>query len=176
MDLGMRTDYVEVKVSNRILHVGRQAYPLRNVTRVEPTTYTLRRGVIVKNFVREIGTTIFAALVILAGGSCAGASAGFYVIWSLALAGILAWRIHRLVRALSLPDLHVLRVETAGTAHTALINTDRDLIYDLADRVVEAIDNPAVEYRNMVNNYHVGDKVLGDKYGGDAVLGDKVAG
>jgi hypothetical protein len=168
---------VEVRVSNRILYVGSTAYPLQHVTSVEPVVLTPRRGEFVRRFFRRVGFSILAAVVALIVIACASGepSGGAYVAIGLALVGLLILHLFRLVRDLALPNLYVLAVENAAARQAAVATENRLVIEELVEKVIAAIDNPAVLFTATVNN-HVGDVVKGDKYQGDKVAGHKLVG
>jgi hypothetical protein len=68
----------------------------------------------------------------------------------------------------------VRRVPRTSSPTAAVASWDRDVIFDLANRVVAAIDDPGLEYTIHVENVEInGDAVFGDKSGGDTVFGDK---
>ena len=169
---------VDVRISRRTLWVGMQAYPLPQVTRVQPIEVIPNRGRVTLKYGRRAAATIGLGLVGLILLSCLGNSvppavSGAYAVMMLA---ILVVHTVRLVRGLTRTPLYVLSVATAGSPRAAVVSTDKDLIYDLTHRVVEAIDNPSAEFEIKVDHIEIvhGDKVSGDKFGGDRVEGDKI--
>jgi hypothetical protein len=168
---------VDFRISRRTLWVGMQAYPLQMVTRVRPIEYSPNRRKMILAYGRRAGAWIGLAAAGLLALACLGSAVpiAVHVLYAVVVLGMLTFHTVRLFRNLTLPTLYVLSVATAGTAHAALVSTDRDLIHDLTYRVVDAIDNPAVEYAVRVDNIEIvrGDKIDGDKYEGDHVEGDK---
>jgi hypothetical protein len=176
----MRTKHkeIEFKISRRVLWVGLEAYPLQQVTRVRPIEITPNRKKMALRYVRQAGATAGLGLVGLVALSCLGQAVPptVAVVFAATVLAVLVWHTVRLVQGLTHPPLHVLSVATAGTARAALVSDDKALIHDLTRRIVEAIDNPSVEFEIKVDNFEVvhGDKVMGDKFGGDRVEGDKI--
>jgi hypothetical protein len=167
---------VEVRISRRTLWVGSQAYPLAHVTRVRPLEIKPRRGAIIKEYIRQAGSCVLLGLVGLAFLACIGKTVPPAVISTveLLILAVLVGLTVRLIRRLTIATLYVLSISTSGSPHAAVASLERDVIYDLANRVVDAIDDPALEYRIHVENVEIkGDAVFGGKSGGDNVFGDK---
>lgn len=164
-----RHEYVEFKISKRTLHVGNDAYPLAAVARVATRDLTPERGPVVTAFLKQLGTTVAIAV----GGalllSCLGGSAPDHsgLVLGLVIAGMLVVHVARLWQGFARQRLHALVVETMRP-QMALVSRDGDLIHRLRDRVIEAIDNPALEFAMQVENV-----VLGDRFDGDKILGDQ---
>jgi hypothetical protein len=168
---------VELRISRRTLWVGMQAYPLSNVTRVQPLRIRSNRSRLLLAYGRRAGAWVglgVAGLLVL--GCLHGAvPTAVTVLYGVLVLGALTLHTAGLVRRLAASDLWVLSVATSGSPHAALVSHDKQLIYDLTRMVVDAIDNPAVEYEIRVEHIEVnGDLVGGDKYGGDTVNGDKI--
>ena len=174
----IKHEFVDFRISRRILWVGMQAYPLQQVTRVQPVEVKPHRGRIAKTYGRRAGATLGLGSVVLLLLSCLGEAVppSASVVAGLLTLAVLAFHTVRLVRRLTRPPLHILSVSTAGSPRAALVSTDRQLIHDLTFRVVDAIDNPAAEFQIQVEHLEIvnGDKVAGDKYGGDHVEQDKI--
>ncbi|WP_372671545.1 DUF6232 family protein [Amycolatopsis kentuckyensis] len=160
---------IEVKVSQQILWVGGEAYPLRNIARARVVRLTVRRGAA---FGRFIG---FALLWLVLGLGAtvalrAARSQGVRLDRDLDQAvvivtGVLiALAVLRLLYLLLRPALFALVIETAGNPHTALITTDEAIVAQIVREIMAAINNPAARFRYTVNNIH-----NGNKYGGDHV-------
>jgi hypothetical protein len=177
MALTSRTDKdVEVRISRRTLWVDTQAYPLGHVTRVRPLEIKPRRGVMVAAYLRQVGACLLLGLVGLAVLGCMGTALPSVVITIYELLVLAAWvgLTLRLVRQLTTDTLYVLSISTSGTPTAAVASWDRGVIFDLANRVVAAIDDPGLEYAIHVEHVEIkGDAVFGDKSGGDSVFGDK---
>jgi hypothetical protein len=169
---------VEVRVSRRILWVDDDAFPLALVTRVRPVEYRPNRRGMASTYSRRAGATIGIAIVGLMFLSCLGdaVSPALSIAFAMVMLAIFVTHTVRLIRGLTRSNLYVLSVSTAGSAHAAVISTNRDVVYELSTRVVDAIDNPSAEFEIRVDHIEIvhGDKVGRDKYGGDRVEGDKI--
>lgn len=174
----VKHQHIDFKISRRTLWVGMQAYPLHMITRVRPIEIIPNRTRMATTYAKRMGATVgLGALGMLFLG-CLGTSAppALWAALVVLVLGLLVVHTVRLVRRLKLAHLYILSVDTAGTAHAALVSTDKSLIYDLTHRVVDAIDNPALEFAIKVDHLDIvqGDKILGDKFSGDKVAGDKI--
>lgn len=68
----------------------------------------------------------------------------------------------RLIRMLSRGTFYALVIETAGTPRTALVSPDKNQIARIVRVIMDAIDDPQVEYHTTVENHinnHIGDKI-----------------
>lgn len=169
--------YIEFRISRRTLWVGERAFPLHMIASVQPVEYKPMRGRFVSDYARQAGGWVGIGLVGLLILGCLGDNVPTVVTGAFVLVvlGSLTFHTVLLIRNLNLPNFHVLRVTTAGTAHAALVSTNKALIDDLVQRVVYAIDNPALEYAIRVDHLEVqGDMVGGSKYGGDHIEGNQV--
>ncbi|MDP9793145.1 hypothetical protein J2S43_001657 [Catenuloplanes nepalensis] len=131
-----------------------------------------RRRVDLHQALGAIVAAAAAGVVLLA---CLGTSAPPYsdLVFGVVLLGMLAIHVGRLWRVLTRSGLHALVVTTAKP-QMALVGRDEALIRDLKERVIDAIDNPALEFAMTVENV-LGDKVLGDKIMGYHVEGDQIS-
>lgn len=171
-----RNGDIEVKVSQQILWVGGEAYPLRNIARARVVRVTVRRGAA---FGRFVGFTLLWLVLGLGATAAlrAAKSQGVHLDKSLgdvvviATAALIVLSVLRLLYLLLRPALFALVIETAGNPHTALITTDEPIVARIVEEIMAAINNPAAHFRYTVNNIH-----NGDKYGGDHVAGDKFGG
>jgi len=164
-----RNGDIEVKVSQQILWVGGEAYPLRNIARARVVRLTVRRGAA---FGRFLGFTLLW-LVLGMGATVAlraAKSQGVHLDRNLGdvvlvVTGVLiGLAVLRLLYLLVRPALFALVIETAGNPHTALITTDEAVVSQIVREIMAAINNPAARFKYTVNNIH-----NGDKYGGDHV-------
>jgi hypothetical protein len=169
---------VNVRISRRTLWVGLQAYPLHNVTRVRPMEVKLNYRAVALGYGRKASAWAGLGVVGLTVLACLGEAApiGVSVVFAVVILGMLTLHTVRLIRRLTMPKLYALSVATTGDVRAALVSTDKDQIYELTNRVVDAIDNPALEYAIKIDNIETifGDKVGGDKVGGDKIDGDKI--
>jgi hypothetical protein len=169
---------VDVRISRRTLWVDLQAYPLSQVTRVQPLEFTPNRRRMVLTYGRKAMATAGLGVVGLIFLGCLGEAVppAASVVFAAVMLAIFVAHIVRLVRGLTRPTLYVLSVATAGSPHAAVVSTDKALIHNLSRWVVDAIDNPSAEFEIRVDHIEIvqGDKVHGDKFGGDRVDGDKI--
>ena len=170
----VKHEELQVRISRRTLWVGRKAYPLQHITRVEPIEIKIRRWEMAKTYLRQGGGWLGVGFVGLLVLSCLGNAVPPSATWACLLAtfaGLVVITV-RLIRGLTLPTLHGLCIGTADAAQRALVSTRQALIEDLADRVVNAIDNPALEFALTVDHIDI---QYGNRYGGDHIQnGDKV--
>ncbi|KUN93635.1 DUF6232 family protein [Streptomyces caeruleatus] len=172
---------VDLRVGKRLLWVDGAAYPLENVTRVYTYTLTPRRKEATLLFVKRVGIilSVAFALTILGGlTSIANEGAGGTIltfVWLGALAA-LAFSIVELVSVLTASSQYVLAVETSGPSIAMVTSADPRQLDQLVGSIVQAIENPEVEFqvrvdRLMVNprNYYFGDNV--NMYGGTGNVG-----
>ncbi|GIJ48332.1 hypothetical protein Val02_52180 [Virgisporangium aliadipatigenens] len=168
------SDKIQVRVHNRILWVGDDAYPLPNIASVRPKTIVPRRWAAVREFVVRVARPagyIAGGTIVLA---CLGDKAPFALQLALALVSgiVLAPHVVRLVRRLRQPWLYALLIGVGSGQTAFVINSDRAIVHDLMERIVHAVNHPTAEFSVTVE--HWGDWVLGDKIGGDKVGGDKI--
>ncbi|MFJ1766487.1 DUF6232 family protein [Amycolatopsis sp. NPDC088138] len=164
-----RNGDIEVGVSQQILWVGSEAYPLRNIARARVVRLTVRRAAAAGRFVG------FALLWLVLGLGAtvalrAARSQGVHLDKSLGdvvlvvMAVLIAISALRLLYLLLRPALFALVIETAGSPHTALTTTDEAIVDRIVREIMAAINNPAARFKYTVNNVHNGDKFVGDKF------------
>jgi len=171
--MNVKHKHIDFRISRRTLWVGEHVYPLAGVTRIRRVDLKPHRARILRRYCREAGAWIGIGLAALVLVACLGESVppSVSVLALLAVVGIIAWYTVRLIRDLTLPRMYLLSLSTAGSNHEALISTDKQLIDDLINRVVDAIDNPALEYMISVDHLEI---TQGDKIFGDHVEGNKI--
>ena len=172
----MRRDVetIEVRISKRVLWVGQAAYPLPNVTQVELVEFRANRWRAVRRFLRDSRAPIALGCLALLLLGCASAPAAVFNAVALVVLLVEGILVYRLARWLTLRPLYVLRVQMAGASRAAVVSRDKPKIDELRFRVVEAIDNPASEYKVWIDNIVGGDLIHGDAIGGDKLVnGDK---
>jgi hypothetical protein len=163
-----RNGDIEVRVSQQILWVGGEAYPLRNIARARVVRLTVRRGAAFGRFVGfallwlvlGLGATV-ALRAARSQGVRLDKSLGDVVV--IATAALIVISALRLLYLLLRPALFALVVETAGNPHTALITTDEAIVERIVREIMAAINNPAARFSYTVNKIHNGDKYGGDK-------------
>jgi Family of unknown function (DUF6232) len=150
---------INVQVNQGILWVGSEAYPLRNIARVQPVKLVPNRGRALRRYL--IAAVFFVVLIVAAEVAARAASQvsstqGYNALHGVedgafALAAVLAvistiWLITRLLRRTA----YALVIETAGTPRTALVTYDENLVFHLARRITAAISNPQDHWRERV--------------------------
>jgi hypothetical protein len=145
-----KREFINVRVSRRILWVGAEAYPLQNIARAQTIEIVPRRGAAIGRYVMMV------VLWLILGGAAALAIHALAVLFALALIVISTIR---LIKALSRRTFYALVIETAGTPRTALVSADRNMVNRLVHLIMDAIDNPQAEFQFQVENFHVGDKI-----------------
>lgn len=172
----VRHKYVEVRIAKRTLWVEDQAYPLSQIAAVRPREFRPRRARMVMAYLRRAGGSLglgMAGLVVL--GCLHGLIPGYATtVLAVAVTGLLGFNTFQLVQLLRRPTLYALSIATAGSTTAVVVTTDAQRIKDLAKHVVDAIENPAIDYAVHIDVIH-GDKVYGNKIEGDEILGDYVA-
>ncbi|GHJ48956.1 hypothetical protein Cs7R123_62980 [Catellatospora sp. TT07R-123] len=171
---------VEVRITGRTLWVEDEAYPLRNITSVRPRVYRPLRWRMVGSYLRRAGGSLgFGAAGLVVLGCLRGViPPSATTVFALVMLGVLGFHTWRLVQLLRLPKVCVLSISTAGTTRAVVTSTEEQQIRDLARHVVDAIDNPAMDYAIRIDHIDIiqGDKVNGDKIDGDKIMGDFVEG
>lgn len=169
---------IEFRISRRTLWIDDHAYPLAGVTRLRRDELKPNRSRMLMRYGRQVAACLGLGAMALVLLGCLGQAvpSAVYLVLALLVLGFVLARTVRLARHLSLPRMYVLSIATAGSNHEAVISTDKNLIDDLIHRVVDAIDNPALEYMIKIDNLEIthGDKVFGSKYEGDDVHGSKI--
>lgn len=151
--MSVRREAIDVRVSQRILWFGSEAYPLHNITRTNTLKREPNRGAAIRRFV------ISSLLWLFGAGLMTGVAPG--VVGILAFVGVLALiavKAVRLVDYLNL-TLYELLIETAAGSHRGLVTNNSNVVSDLAIRITDAINNPAVEFQMRVENFQIGDNI-----------------
>ncbi len=126
---------VQVRVSEGVLWVGGEAYPLRYISRVGLRALEVdRRSAWKKWILHTLSCLVF-------GGGLA-AFAG--TIGAAPLVGVEALLVWRLITTINKPALYSLVVNTSGTQHDAVWSTDRDEIQYLIGEITKAIGDPDI--------------------------------
>ena len=175
-----KSELTKVSVSRRILWVGAEAYPLRNIARAQAIELPPQRGTAIR---RYLGAVIFCVILGVVAAVAATKlttvasvpSSAFTALHGVEIAAValIAISTIRLLVKLSARTLYALVIETAGTPFAALVSTERNRVIELVRMIMDAIDNPEADWNLTVENFHVGDQIHGDKIYGDKI---KVAG
>jgi hypothetical protein len=164
----MSASEINVEVSQGILWVGSEAYPLRNIARVQPVKLAPNRAAAFRGFLMAAAfcvLLIVAAAVATRAASRVSSAPGYNVLHdvaegAVALAAVLAViSAIRLIMRLWRRTVYALVIETAGTPRTALVTYDENLVFHLVRRITAAINNPQEKWGERVpiinNNINV---------------------
>ncbi len=161
--MSYKREFINVRVSRRVLWVGAEAYPLQNIARAQTIKIVPKRGAAVGRYIAAVVLWVILGIVAAAAISSAmrfgynyQSTSGVVVIVVLVLIVISTIR---LIRVLSRRTLYALVIETAGTPYTALVSADGNMVTRLVHLIMDAIDNPQAEFQLQVENFHVGDKI-----------------
>lgn len=149
-----KSEVIDVRVSQRVLWVGAEAYPLHNIARartvkvVPRPALSLYLGVIVLWIVLGI---FLAGLL----GFGLTIRHGLVVVLIAAIVGVITIK---LLPTLS-KTFYALIIETAGRPYSLLVSADETLVTRLVHQIMDAIDNPQTEFQLQVENVHIGDKI-----------------
>ncbi|WP_216901048.1 DUF6232 family protein [Nocardia alni] len=136
---------VGVRISRRVLWIGDDAYPLQNIARVGPREVVPPKTTPIRDYLKIlIGGVILSAVLGLVFGSGLG-WVTFLIVFAVGT--------FRLIRAFvnKKNKLYALIIETAGASNSVLVSGDVTAMYDIAQNITKAIDDPDFEYaRNVV--------------------------
>jgi hypothetical protein len=149
-----KTKTIDVRVSRRILWFDREAYPLHMITRTNSVALKAKPGLAIRTYATSVLPWFIPAVIVLA----VGASWVITVPVIVTVLALLAVKTYRLIEFLNL-RLYELEIETAAGSHRGLVSDDREVVYNLAVRITDAINNPQAEFQLRVENFHVGDNV-----------------
>jgi Family of unknown function (DUF6232) len=157
---------LEIRISRRILWVGDEAFPLQHVIRVHPAELHRKYFAICRRYFRRARVWFALTAVWLVYYLCAGwrTNVAFMVGFGLVLVAGYGWLGYRFVRTLTDGRYYALVLEFARP-RKVLVSKDRELVYDLARRITDAIDNPAAEFAMSVENIVFGDQIHNEVYG-----------
>jgi hypothetical protein len=160
--LSRKSETIQVRVSQRILWVGAEAYPLQNIARAQTIKLVPKRAAAFRRFLMEI--TVWTILGVA--GIVAINNAQFIEVDSEARTAVVVVvsvlvlvSAIRPIRARMERTLYALVIETAGTPRTALVTPDGNQVTNLIRAMMNAIDNPQAEFKTLVQNIHAGDKI-----------------
>ncbi|MFD3941331.1 DUF6232 family protein [Streptomyces sp. NPDC058579] len=172
----MPSDAVELKVSKRLLWVGRAAYPLQNVARVHTFTLVPRRGQAFWRFMKRISVTLLLALLLAmvtdqpsydSYDSYSSDSDGIApLLWFVVVCAVVYF-IGDMLSVVLAKSHFVLAVETSGPSQAVVTSRDRAYLTQLVHTITDALENPDNEFRVQVervmiskpSNYYFGDAV-----------------
>lgn len=149
----LKHEPINVRVSQRILWFGSEAYPLLNITRTNTLELKPNRGAAIRKHVLSVLLWLFAATLVAA--AAPGMVGG--LAYAAAIAVIVVKTI-KLVEFLNLA-LYELVIETAAGSHRGLVTNNPQVVTDLSIRITDAINNPYAEFQMQVENFHLGDNI-----------------
>ncbi|MEV7192042.1 DUF6232 family protein [Streptomyces sp. NPDC093510] len=152
---------ISISVSRRVLWVDTAAYPLHNIARVTTRTVRPSFAKILKHVVRWL-LVVYVVFMGVALYSTQGRTTLAGIIMPVVLLFLSALLISGLVRlfaAVARKALHQLNIETAGAPYAVLASPDRELVTQISQSIMEAIDNPQAEFQFQVENFHIGDSI-----------------
>jgi Family of unknown function (DUF6232) len=166
-----KSDLIDVRVKERILWIGSEAYPLQNIARARTAALPSQRGSLVWRFVKSVALWIVVVGVASLVLQSMGAPSVVDFLMTIALLALIVWRLIELLKVLQNGPLYALVVETSGSPRTGLVSGDRAQLTDLVDRIMNAISNPHAEFQVTAQNVHVGDNFT---MVGDNIVGKQV--
>ncbi|MFE7172082.1 DUF6232 family protein [Streptomyces sp. NPDC057616] len=150
-------DITDVHVSKGALWIGSDTYPLRNIARTSMRELVPNRAAARSKFVKGV---IIQAAVLLFGLGMMGASGLVGTVIVLVAAGLAVRGWLELQKVLNAPTLYVLQITTSGTPQTALTSDDQKLMDQLFHQLMEAMDNPEVQFHYQMPTYNIsGDSI-----------------
>ncbi|MFI6419566.1 DUF6232 family protein [Streptomyces sp. NPDC050842] len=178
--------HLPLVISKRLLWVGGAAYPLENIVRVYTFVLRPRKAEAIGTFLKRIGLTLLALLLVLFFGSLAstfgGGADGDDLIGFLSGLSFLAivfaviWFTADMLVVVTASAHYVLAIETNGQS-TAMVSGDPRHLDGLVGQIAAAIDEPDANLNVVVgalsisnpSNYYFGDAV--NIYGGSGHTG-----
>ncbi|MFG2791265.1 DUF6232 family protein [Streptomyces sp. NPDC048419] len=145
-------DITDVHVSKGALWIGSDTYPLRNIARTSMRELVPNRAAARSRFVKGV---IVQAVVLLFGLGLMGASGLVGTVIVLVAAGLAVRGWLELQKVLNAPTLYVLQITTSGTPQTALTSDDKKLMDQLFHQLMEAMDNPEVQFHYQMPTYNI---------------------
>jgi hypothetical protein len=174
--MAIKHDVIDVSVSQQILWIGSDAYPLKGITRVGSRTWVPRRAYLVWEFVKSVvgwwftGFLVAAGVAVLRSSLLIPADSMLNQLVPLVFAALVVVTVIKAVRLASWLrfTFHKLDIETASSSTTALVSRDPSVVRDLVARITAAINNPAAEFHMRVDNFHLGDNI--NQHGDNSVV------
>lgn len=155
-----KREVIDVRVSQRILWVGGEAYPLRSIARVQTNKLVPRLGLALWGYLKTIVLWVFLGVVAAVVTGLLEFDSNALPRFVAVVGLVLIVSTIRLIAATR--TFYELVIETAGAPYRALVSPDENLVTGLVHRIVDAINNPQAEWQVRVEN-HFGDKI--NQYG-----------
>ncbi|MEV4443126.1 DUF6232 family protein [Streptomyces sp. NPDC049577] len=158
----------EIIISQRVVEIGHEVYPLANISRVRTAELVWRGRHATLHPLRQLLLLAIAYVLFLAATRRAPARVpvGDHLDAVSWIAGVLGLYFVAVLfyRVFLRRTRYALLVETSGTQYTALSGTDLAEIRRIKSIIVEAIEHPPAQAMSV--EVH-GDVVVGDKVGRD---------
>jgi Family of unknown function (DUF6232) len=171
---------INLGVSQGVLWIGAEAYPLHNIARVQNVELVPRRGRAVGSFVKQV-----LLWAVLGGGGIAGlrfadlssSDVEKYTEYiAIGVGALVVVSLLVLLVALARRTYHALVIETSGTPHAAVVSPDEGMVTGLVQQIMRAISNPRdprTEFHTTIVTYKQGDHFHGgqtfNQYGANSV-------
>ncbi|MCX4906217.1 DUF6232 family protein [Streptomyces sp. NBC_00878] len=139
-------------MSKGALWVGSDTYPLRNIARTSMKQLVPDRAKAKTEFVKKL---VLHLVLVFAGLGFMSASTFVGLLLLAVGAGLIARSFHRLQQVLNAPTLYVLEITTSGSPQTALTSDDQGLMDKVFQQVMEAMDNPEIQFRYEMPTYNI---------------------
>jgi hypothetical protein len=149
--MSYKSSVVDVRVENQVLWIGGDAYPLQNIARARTVRLVPNRAAAVRRYLKAV--VLWVLLGIGAAVADAKGLHGVAVAVAVLTVALVVLSTIRLIRALSTKTFYALVIETAGTAHTALVSTNQNLLRELVRKIMDAVNNPAVTFHQPIQNF-----------------------
>jgi hypothetical protein len=159
---------INIGVSQGVLWIGGEAYPLHNIARVQTVELVPARGRAVARFVKQIllwavlgvGGIVGLRFVDLPSSDVERLTQ-YIAVAAIALAALSTIR---LLVVLARRTYYALVIETSGRPHTALISPNEAMLNELVRQIMTAISNPRdprAEFHTKVEHHHHGNNYFG---------------
>jgi hypothetical protein len=157
-------EVIQVRVSQRVLWVGKAAYPLQSIVRAETMKLARKRGAALGGCLKMVIVWWLLGIVAEVGissavGSPSSGSNILLGLTSFVVLILIAISTIRMLLAFFGRPLYALVIETAGTPRAEVISTDENQVVELVYQITDAIDNPQAEFQIQVETLHIGDKI-----------------
>jgi hypothetical protein len=152
-----KREILDVGVSRRILWIGSAAYPLQNIARAQAIEIAPNRARAIRHYIAQVviwlalGAGAVVAIDIVEIPVAVDPDQlrrlASYVVFALVSISTI-----RVLVTLFTRTYYAMIIETAGNPQTALVSTDKREVSSLVRKTMDAIDNPAAEFHQQVQN------------------------
>jgi tetratricopeptide (TPR) repeat protein len=149
---------INVHLASEILWIGNEAYPLKDIARVETIQLVLSRGRLFGDYLKAMLLLGFASVVVAVVMRVAGAPSFGLVVVLVVVIVLAALRTVRLTALLSRRSFHALRIETVGASRTLVVR-DVDMVKSLAETIKHNINNPMIPFTYRKQKLYIADQI-----------------